>query len=88
MHGFRKFAKLAKAAVLLLVLKGIADGLVRSLGFLIRSYSLDAAGQPAIRARPFRATLTVTLVFLSTLFLTLFFCIWAGCDATDALVQR
>ena len=29
MHGFRKFAKLAKAAVLLLVLKGVADGLVR-----------------------------------------------------------
>ncbi len=27
-HGFRKFAKLAKAAVLLLVLKGVADGLV------------------------------------------------------------
>ncbi len=31
-HGFRKFAKLAKAAVLLLVLKGVADGLVRSSG--------------------------------------------------------
>ena len=27
-QGFRKFAKLAKAAVLLLVLKGVADGLV------------------------------------------------------------
>ena len=27
-HGFRKFAKLAKTAIVLLVLKGLADGLV------------------------------------------------------------
>ena len=50
-QGFRKFAKLAKAAVLLLVLKGVADGLVSGLD--LPPLSLWSAGAvPSFKCAP------------------------------------